>query len=122
MGSNPIGATMATIFKHKNEYYQCVNLKKKLKRLRIDESEIEILFEGELSQSDLEKKFLELTQVNDDEDDNENETTYYYFYNPKERKYIVSIYPDLEHLNENVNDYERISREEYREAFKERPS
>lgn len=115
---------MATIFKYNNEYYQCVNLKKKLKRLRIDESKIEILFEGELSQSDLEKKFLELTQVNNDEDDNEDESNTYYFYNPKERMYIISIYPDLEHLQEfeNVDDYERISREEYREAFKERSS
>ena len=88
---------MATIFKYNNEVYQCVNLKKKLKRLKIEESDIEILFEGELSQSDLEKKYLELTQVNEDIDDNDN-VKLYYFINPKTKETISSIYPTLERL------------------------
>lgn len=109
VGSNPTGATMATIFKHNNEVYQCVNLKKKLKRLRIDESDIEILFGGELSQSELEKKYLELTQVNDeDEDDDEDDVKLYYFINPKTKETITSIYPTLERLGKYGEGFEPL--------------
>ena len=101
---------MATIFKHNNEVYQCVNLKKKLKRLRIDESDIEILFEGELSQSELEKKYLELTQVNEDDNVDDNDIKLYYFLNPKTGYSIMSIYPTLDNLKdiENIEEYERV--------------
>lgn len=116
---------MATIFKYNNEYYQCINLKKKLKRLRIDETDIEILFEGELSQSDLEKKFLELTQVNKDIDDNDN-VKVYYFLNPKTKETITSIYPTLDDFGkygegfEPVNKYD-IALNQVRECKKAHP-
>lgn len=98
---------MATIFKHKNEIYQCVNLQKKLKRLEIDESDIEILFEGELSQSELEKKYLELIQDGKEEIDH-NEIKLYSFYNPKTKETILSIYPDLERLGKHGEGFESI--------------
>lgn len=98
---------MATIFKHNNEVYQCVNLKKKLKRLKIDESDIEILFEGELSQSELEKKYLELTQVNED-NINDNNVKLYYFINSKTKETISSIYPTLERLGKYGEGFEPL--------------
>lgn len=109
VGSNPTEATMATIFKHNNEVYQCVNLKKKLKRLRIDESDIEILFESELSQSELEKKYLELTQTNEDVNDNDN-VKLYHFINPKTKETITSIYPTLEGLGKYGEGFELMSK------------
>lgn len=102
---------MASIFKHKDKYYQTTNLSKKLKRLKIQESDIEILFEGELNQDELEKKFLELTKV---EKEIPNESWHnpnlYEFYNPKDKTTILSIYPTLENLKEivSISEYEKI--------------
>ena len=83
---------MATIFKYKDKYYQATNLDKKLKRLKIQSSNIEILYEGDLSQSELERKFLEISKAEKEiEDESWHNPTLYYFFNPKDGTSITSI-------------------------------
>lgn len=50
---------MPAIFKFKDKYYQTMDLKKKCKKLKADN--IEIIWEGEATQSELEKRFNDLT-------------------------------------------------------------
>lgn len=108
-GSNPSSATMSTIFKYNNKYYQAINLDKKLKRLKISKEDIEVLFEGELSQSELEKKFLELTKKEETiEDKSWHNPKLYYFTNIKTNATITSIYDNLDNFNDiNANDWIR---------------
>lgn len=98
---------MAVIFKHNNKVYQCMSLDKKLKKLRIDKNEIDILFEGDLTKDELEIKFLEMTKeikVVEEEDDIKK----YYFKNRIDNSIITSIYPTLDNLRDviNINDYD----------------
>lgn len=98
---------MAVIFKHNNKVYQCMSLDKKLKKLRIDKSEIDILFKGDLTKDELETKFLEMTKetkVIEEEDDIKK----YYFKNRIDNSIIISIYPTLDNLRDviNINDYD----------------
>lgn len=98
---------MAVIFKHNNKVYQCMSLDKKLKKLRIDKNEIDILFEGDLTKDELETKFLEMTKeikVVEEEDDIKK----YYFKNRIDNSIITSIYPTLDNLRDviNINDYD----------------
>lgn len=98
---------MAVIFKHNNKVYQCMSLDKKLKKLRIDKNEIDILFEGDLTKDELETKFLEMTKeikVIEEEDDIKK----YYFKNRIDNSIITSIYPTLDNLRDviNINDYD----------------
>ena len=98
---------MAVIFKHNNKVYQCMSLDKKLKKLRIDKNEIDILFEGDLTKDELETKFLEMTKeikVVEEEDDIKK----YYFKNRINNSIITSIYPTLDNLRDviNINDYD----------------
>lgn len=103
---------MATIFKYKDKYYQTTNLEKKLKRLKISSSEIEILFEGELNQEELEQKFLELTKAKKEiTSESWHNVKTYKFYNSKTKSTIISIYDNLDNLKgilDNINDYVRI--------------
>lgn len=82
---------MATIFKHKNNIYQCISLDKKLKRLRIDKSDIEIIYKGDLSKDELEKKYLEIKNTTKVDTSEEEQITLYYFWNPKTGYSITSI-------------------------------
>lgn len=98
---------MAVIFKHNNKVYQCMSLDKKLKKLRIDKNEIDILFEGDLTKDELETKFLEMTKeikVVEEEDNIKK----YYFKNRIDNSIITSIYPTLGNLHDviNINDYD----------------
>lgn len=98
---------MAVIFKHNNKVYQCMSLDKKLKKLRINKDDIDILFEGELTKDELETKFLEMTKeikVVEEEDDIKK----YYFKNRINNSIIISIYPTLDNLRDviNINDYD----------------
>lgn len=98
---------MAVIFKHNNKVYQGMSLDKKLKKLRIDKNEIDILFEGDLTKDELETKFLEMTKeikVVEEEDDIKK----YYFKNRINNSIITSIYPTLDNLRDviNINDYD----------------
>lgn len=84
-----------------------MSLDKKLKKLRIDKNEIDILFEGDLTKDELETKFLEMTKeikVVEEEDDIKK----YYFKNRIDNSIITSIYPTLDNLRDviNINDYD----------------
>ena len=109
---------MATIFKYKNEFYQALNLDKKLKRLKVSKDDVEILYEGELNQSELEKKFLELSnKKKEDPKENWHDRRLYYYINKKTGETISSIYSSIEEMKAHdvaknkqwYNDYERIS-------------
>jgi hypothetical protein len=82
---------MATIFKHLNKIYQCQSLKKKLKRLKIDESEIEIIKDN-IPDEELEKYFVSLNN-NEIKEEYEDPNRLYYFINPKTGWSITSINP-----------------------------
>lgn len=96
---------MGTIFKHNNKLYQATNLNKKLKRLKIQLSDIEVL--KEVDNSELEKEFVKLTNEQKEEStESWHNPRLYYYLNPSTGYSITSIYPDL-----NVNGYERTSQE-----------
>ena len=101
---------MATIFKFNNKLYQCLSLDKKLKRLKINKEDIEILLEAELSQKELETKYLEFFNSGAEDVVETTDTKLHKFINHKDSSTIISIYPDLENLKShlNINDYERI--------------
>lgn len=107
VGSNPTRAAMGTIFKHNDRIYQATNLDKKLKRLRIDKSEIEIL--SEVDNSQLEKEYIKYTkEAKEIPEESWRNTRLYTFKNNKTGETIVSVYNNLDHLIgivENVNDY-----------------
>ena len=52
---------MGTIFKHKNKYIQCCNLEKKLKKLKINKDDIEIIKDN-IPNDSLELEFVNLTK------------------------------------------------------------
>lgn len=52
---------MGTIFKHKNKYIQCRNLEKKLKKLKINKDDIEIIKDN-IPNDSLELEFVNLTK------------------------------------------------------------
>lgn len=91
-----------------------MSLAKKLKRMKLDKDNIEILFEKDISQSELEAKYLELTNKKIKEEVTDNtKTNLYYFLNKKTGESIASIYPDLDPAYiKNYNDYERTSKED----------
>lgn len=96
---------MATIFKYQDKYYQAANLNKKLKRLKVQSSDIEILFEGELSQSELEKKYLEFTREEKEvEHESWHNPTLYKYYDSKTKETIISIYPTLDDLKNELKE------------------
>lgn len=103
---------MAVIFKHNDKVYQCMSLDKKLKKLRINKDEIDILFEGELTKDELESKFLEMTKEIKESKDTEDTIKKYYFRNRVNNSTIVSIYPTLDDLKGiiNIDDYDLYER------------
>lgn len=103
---------MAVIFKHNDKVYQCMSLDKKLKKLRINKDEIDILFEGELTKDELENKFLEMTKEIKESKDAEDTIKKYYFKNRVNNSTIVSIYPTLDDLKGiiNIDDYDLYER------------
>lgn len=112
LGSNPSSGTMATIFKYNDIIYQCLSLDKKLKRLKINKDDIEVLFEGEISQSDLEKKYVEYISLKKEPTKELiSDVKLYYFLNTKTGESISSIYSELDpSYVKNVNDYERCTK------------
>ena len=77
-------------FKYNNKQYTTNNLEKKLNKLGITKDDIEILGNRDLGEIDTSIKK-------------------YYFKNNKTEEVIVSIFPNLENLENliNVNDYEK---------------
>lgn len=51
---------MATIFKYNNKLYQAMNLDKKLKRLKINKEDIDIVYNAEVNQLELERIYLQM--------------------------------------------------------------
>lgn len=85
---------MAAIFKYDGKLYQAADLKKKLKRLKISEADIEILLEGDYSKGDLEKEFNKLnTPSKENVNESEDIITLYHYSDGK--KLIVSVYPSI---------------------------
>lgn len=101
---------MAVIFKYNNKIYQCMNLDKKLKKLRINKLDINILLEENLTKDELEAKYIELTKTIKEEDPTE-EVIKYYFKSKIDNSIITSIYSNLDNLKNvlNIEEYERIS-------------
>lgn len=79
-----------------------MNLQKKLKKMKISEDSIEIVWTGEVTQSELEKKFNELNNGIKKEEANED-ITLYKFYNPITKHTITSIYPTLDNWKDIVD-------------------
>lgn len=67
---------MAAIFKHKGKLIQAMNLAKKLKKMKIAESDIEVIWEGEADQASLEKRFNKLNLIQKNVDASIGPTTY----------------------------------------------
>lgn len=100
---------MGTVFKYDDKIYQATNLDKKLKRLKIDKSVIEIL--SEVDNSQLEKEYIKYTKEEKEEpSESWHNPRLYTFKNNKTGETIISIYDNLDNLIGivNVNDYERI--------------
>lgn len=102
---------MAYIFKYNDKVYQTMNLNKKLKRLKVNQDDIDILYQGDLTQAELEKKYLDITDaIKAVPTEAWHNVKLYTFRNTKTGGIIVSIYDCLDNLKEcvNVNEYERI--------------
>ena len=89
-----------------------MSLDKKLKRLKISKDDIDIIYEGDCTPSELESKYIELTQIKKEETQNED-TKLFYFLNRKTGESFISIYPVLTIDNvKNFYDYERCSKKD----------
>jgi hypothetical protein len=85
-----------------------MSLEKKLKRLKISKEDIDILYDGDLSKSELENKYLEIMNVCKEEEVNDDNPTLYYFINRKTGYTITSIHKSLKDAGINYDDYEPI--------------
>lgn len=99
---------MPAIFKHNNKLIQCMNLQKKLKKMKISEDSIEIVWQGEATQNELEKRFVSLT-TNKKEEQNDDEPfiKYYHFLNVKTGHKIHGVDNNLDRWH-NINKSEWI--------------
>lgn len=100
---------MGTIFKYKNKYIQCRNLEKKLKKLKINKEDIEIIKDNIPNES-LELEFVNLTRKEKIEKD--PDIVKYYIFKNSKGNYLLGINkPDLTYIKKfgyNVSDYELI--------------
>lgn len=83
---------MQTIFKYNNKLFQCMNLQKKLKKMKLTEDSIEIIWQGEATQNELEKKYNELTNGIPKEDSSKLGIIHYHYKDINGNK-RVSIFP-----------------------------
>lgn len=73
---------MGTIFKYKSVLYQCQNLQKKLRKLRLIESDVEII-KDDIPNDILEITFVELVNGKKiEEPEDEKEGSPYFYWNP----------------------------------------
>lgn len=88
-----------------------MNLQKKLKRMKLSESDIDIIWQGECTQSELEKRFVELTSPLKEEIKSDPITIYTF----KGKDIIKSIYNNLDHLNKitDISGYKLIETKKY---------
>lgn len=101
---------MATIFKHNNVYIQCKNLQKKLKKLRLNIEDIEIIKDN-IPDDKIEQEFVAITRIVKEEDNSDYVITYYIFENSK-GNYLFGINkPNLDyikHFGYDTSDYKII--------------
>lgn len=79
---------MEIYFKYKNKIISTTNLEKKLKRLKINIDDIEIIDPIETKSKEVEEKII---------------NSFYYFFNQKTKETITSIYDNLDDLKEIIN-------------------
>lgn len=97
---------MGTIFKYHEKLFQCRDLKKKLKKLKLDENDIEIIRDN-IKEDDLEKAFCELNSNGQRKEDVVGRTVeLYYFFNGVYT--IVSTRPDLSDLPGSHDDFKFV--------------
>jgi hypothetical protein len=94
---------MATIFKYNNELYQCLNLDKKLKRLKINKDDIDILYDNkDLNQSEIEKVYLDfLKEHTYSPEPVYNDVKLYYYKREDTQELMISIYDSINEMKEN---------------------
>lgn len=101
---------MGTIFKHNNQLIQCRDLNKKLKKLRISATDIEIV-KDDIPNDILEKTFVDLTREIKKEVEDDDRWHYFIFKNSK-GYYLWGINkPDLSYIAKfgfDVSDYKLI--------------
>lgn len=68
---------MPAIFKHNNKLFQCMNLQKKLKKMKL--TNVEIIWEGDCSQEELEIKFNSINNSKKEIIEEKKTITYYYY-------------------------------------------
>jgi hypothetical protein len=99
---------MGKIFKYNNKLYQANNLDKKLKRLKLNKSDIEII--EEVDNDKLENRFVELTGGNKKEYiPNEEYTLKWYRYRNPNNKYdtfLSDIKKQKYYVNNRVYELE----------------
>lgn len=111
---------MGTIFKYNNTLYQCQNLQKKLKKMRVSEDIIEIIKDN-IPSEDLEKTFVELTRVVKKETEIDDKVWFYIFQNP-DGDYLWGVNkPELTYIERfgfNTSDYKLIGKCLWDELYK----
>lgn len=98
---------MGTIFKYRDKYVQCRSLQKKLKKMRLDESMIEII-KDDIPDDDLEAVFLSLNPTACRKRDCEGSVVELWTFSDGKNT-IVSIFPDLSHLPGDHTGYVLVS-------------
>lgn len=101
---------MGTIFKHNNQLIQCRDLNKKLKKLRLSVSDIEII-KDDIPNDILEQEFVNLSRGIKILEDTDTNWKYYIFQNSK-GYYLWGINkPSIQHYADmgfDISDYKLI--------------
>lgn len=101
---------MGTIFKYNNQFIQCKNLQKKLKKLKLTEDAIEIIKDN-IPDVELEQTFVALTSKPKEDGIEETSGIYYIFMN-SEGNYLWGINkPDITYIEKfgfDISDYKLI--------------
>lgn len=102
---------MGTIFKYNGQMLQCKDLQKKLRRMKLSESNIEII-QDNIPNEELEKTFVELTRVAKKEQTSEEEETRYYIFQNSKGYYLWGInQPNIDYIKNfgfDISDYKLI--------------
>ena len=101
---------MGTIFKYNNQLLQCRDLKKKLKKMHLLESDVEIIKDN-IPNDILEKEFVNYTKAEKLEEADSEEQIYYIYQNSK-GNYLWGINkPSLKYIENfgfDISDYKLI--------------
>ena len=101
---------MGTIFKYNNQLLQCRNLAKKLKKMHLLESDIEIIKDN-MTEDVLEQEFVNLTRIEKPEVEDPNAWTYYILKNSKRYYLRVMNKPEINYIANCIlysSDYKLI--------------